>query len=128
MCMCVHLHICMYTVCMQYPQRPGEGIRSPRSRIVVGCEQPGVGAGSGTWIPWKSSQVVLTPESSLLPLTSLISEVLQFTCNFKNYYYYCFFTINVLPVCMSVYHGRSEEGIRSPRTRVRNGYEPSDGC
>lgn len=32
------LHVCLYTMCLQCPQRPGEGVRFPETRITDGCE------------------------------------------------------------------------------------------
>lgn len=31
------LPVCKYTTCVQWPQRPEEGIKSPRTRVMDGC-------------------------------------------------------------------------------------------
>ena len=33
------LHVFLYTTCMQYLQKPEEGIRSPETRVIDGFEQ-----------------------------------------------------------------------------------------
>lgn len=43
--LCIHdyLSICLCTLCIQYPQRPEEGIRSHGIQITDGCEPPVMG-------------------------------------------------------------------------------------
>jgi hypothetical protein len=42
-------HLCLVTMCMQYPWKPEEGVRFPRSGFTDGCELP-----FGYWEPHPS--------------------------------------------------------------------------
>jgi hypothetical protein len=75
----VGLLVCMCSMCMQYPQRPDEGIKSPGSRVTVGWKP----SDARCWVlnmgSLEEQKMFLNAESYLQPIICL-SFIMDYQC------------------------------------------------
>lgn len=71
-------------MCVWCPQRPEEGDGVSGTRVTGTCELPVVGAGNQTQALCRW-QALLTPESSLIPIFTLVNVTMAVILHLKSY-------------------------------------------